>query len=264
MWSQRDTSTQSKPRPADTHARHPASIQRVIARNRGITAEPVPTEMDLTALARRCAIEGERFHRNQPHDPRFAYELFRRALVECDEAAWEYLYVQYRALVERWVRSCGAFASSGESSEFFVTAAFVRFWRAISPERFGSFPTLATLLHYLQQCAACAVIDSARAQAWGEMLREELASQDRAPQSSPEEQAIQRISRAEFWRYLNTKLHDEAERVVVLHSFVSGMKPNDIFRHRQDLFRSVNDVYVVKRNVLARLSHDNGLRRILE
>jgi DNA-directed RNA polymerase specialized sigma24 family protein len=264
MWSQRDTSTQSKPRPAHTHARHPKIIQRAVARDRGATGELVPTEMELTALARRCAIEGERFHRNQPHDPRFAYELFRRALVECDQAAWEHLYVQYRVLVDHWVRSSGAFASSGESSEFFVTAAYARFWRAISPERFGSFPTLATLLHYLQQCAACAVIDSARAQAWCEMLPQELASQDRAPQPSPEEQAIQRISRAEFWRYLNTKLHDEAERVVVLHSFVSGMKPSDIFKYRQDLFRSVNDVYVVKRNVLTRLSHDNGLRRILE
>src|SRR5579859_6998204 len=109
--------------------------------------------LPLEALARQCCTESERFYRGQPHNTRFAYELFRRALVERNEAAWEHVYAHYSPLVDSWVRRSGAFLNSGESSEFFVSLAFTRFWRAIPPRRFAAFPTLAALLQYLQRCA---------------------------------------------------------------------------------------------------------------
>src|SRR4051812_48940952 len=100
-----------------------------------------PARMDLAALLRRSLAESERFYRGYQHDTRFAYELFRRALVERSEIAWEHIYTHYSPLVESWIRRSGAFSSSGESSEFFVGAAFTKFWRAISA-RFEQFPTL--------------------------------------------------------------------------------------------------------------------------
>ncbi|HEU4329314.1 MAG TPA: sigma-70 family RNA polymerase sigma factor [Roseiflexaceae bacterium] len=221
-----------------------------------------PPRMDAHLLAWWSRAESERFYRGQPHDTRFSYELFRRALVEHDQSAWEQIYTLYSPLVESWVRRSGAFASSGESSEFFVTSAFTRFWRAITPERFASFSTLAALLHYLQLCAGCVVIDSVRAQSWGEMLPEDALYLS-APQSSPDEEAMERVSREEFWSYINTQLSDEAERVVVFQSFVMGMKPGDIYQSRPDLFSCVNDVYNVKRNVLGRLSRNEQLRHFL-
>lgn len=221
-----------------------------------------PIEMDLAGLVRRCVIESERFYRGQPHDTRFSYELFRRALVEGNEVAWEHIYTHYSPLVESWIRRSGAFASSGESSEFFVGPAFTRFWRAIA-DRFEQFPTLASLLHYLQLCAGCVVIDSVRAQSWAEMLPEEAIPFGHASHTSPDEEAMERVSREEFWSYINTQLNGEAERVVVYSSYVLGLKPGDIYNERQDLFESVNDVYNVKRNVLGRLSRNQELRQML-
>ncbi len=122
-----------------------------------------PRGMELTSLARRALAESRRFYRHEEYDPRYAYELFRRALVEREDAAWAMLFEQYTPLVEHWVRRTGAFTVSGETSDFFVSAAFTRFWRAIPAERFGAFPTLASLLNYLRRCATCVVIDSARA-----------------------------------------------------------------------------------------------------
>lgn len=222
-----------------------------------------PQTMDLANLVRRCITESEHFYRGQAHDTRFSYELFRRALVERNEVAWEHIYTHYSPLVESWVRRCGAFASSGETSEFFVVSAFTRFWRAIGAERFASFPTLASLLHYLQLCAGCVVIDSVRAQSWAEVLPEEAIPFGRAPQTSPDEEAMERVNREEFWKYINTQLNDEAERVVVYSSFIMGMKPGDIYGQRPDLFTSVNDVYNVKRNVLGRLGRNQELRQML-
>ena len=71
------------------------------------------------------------------------------------------------------------------------------------------------------------------------------------------------MSRGEFWRYIDTQLNGDAERAVVLCSFVLGMKPGEICDERPDLFASVAEVYNVKRNVLCRLSRNPELRRRL-
>lgn len=220
-------------------------------------------ELDLATLVRRCSVESERFYRGQVNNPAYSYELFRRALVERCDAAWEYIYSHYSPLVESWVRRSGAFASSGETSEFFVVSAFTRFWRAVTAEKFGSFPTLASLLHYLQLCAGCVVIDSVRAQSWAEMLPEEAIPYGSPALAATDEEAMERVNREEFWNYINAQLNDEAERVVVYNSFVMGMKPGDIYNGRPDLFTEINDVYNVKRNVLGRLSRNQELRRML-
>jgi DNA-directed RNA polymerase specialized sigma24 family protein len=220
-----------------------------------------PAWMDVAELARRCQAESERFSQGRPHDGRYAHELFRRALVERDQAAWEALYHQYAGLVDHWVRAGAAFAAVDESSEYFVGAAFARFWRAITPERFASFPNVAALLHYLQRCAGCVVIDGARAHAWTRALPE--TAQLPRDQSAPEDEALARVARQEFWRMIETQLRGEAERVVVLHSFMLGMKPGDIFNDRPDLFTTIGEVYTIKRNVLARLGHSLELRRLV-
>ncbi|HWQ12475.1 MAG TPA: sigma-70 family RNA polymerase sigma factor, partial [Roseiflexaceae bacterium] len=226
-------------------------------------ADVAPELLDIEALRRRCLVESERFYRGQPHDTRYAYELFRRAIVERCEVAWEHLYALYRPLVESWVRRSGAFASSGETSEYFVAPAFTRFWQALAPERFAAFPTLASLLHYLQLCAASVVIDSVRVQSWAEMLPEEAIPYGHAGHTAPDEAALDRISRQEFWRFIDAQLSGEAERAVVYDSFVLGMKPGDIFGRHRHLFADVADVYNIKRNVLGRLSRNQELRRMM-
>ncbi len=219
--------------------------------------------MELSVLMKHCSAESERFYRGQEHDTRYSYELFRRALVERDEAAWEQLYQHYTGLVEGWVRRNSAFISSGESSEYFVVGAFTKFWRAVTPERFSSFPSLASLLHYLQLCATSVVIDSVRAQSWAEIVPEDMVGADIMSQHSPDEEAMNRVQREEFWHFIDTQLHDEIERVVVYFSFVLGLAPRAIFSRRSDLFTSVNDVYNVKRNVLGRLGRNAQLRQMM-
>jgi len=219
-----------------------------------------PRQMSLTVLAHHCAAESEHFYRGRSHDTRFAYELFRRALVERDELAWEHVYTHYSSLVEGWVRRSGAFASCGESSEFFIGAAFTKFWRAMPPERFATFPTLAAVLQYLQLCTSSVVIDSVRAQSWSEMVSDEALPLGQQPHVSPDEQALDRVQRAEFWCTINTLLNDDAERAVVIGSFVLGLKPGEIYDNRPDLFETVGDVYNVKRNVLTRLSRNSELQ----
>jgi DNA-directed RNA polymerase specialized sigma24 family protein len=227
-------------------------------------SSPTLARIDIASLAQHCAVENQRFRHGQASDQRYAHELFRRALVERDDLAWEYLYRQYRSLVERWVRNNGALAGSGEPVEHLVDEAFVRFWQALPAERFERFPTVAALLRYLQLCAGCVVIDSARAQTAARVAAERLSPLGDAHQHSPDEQVIEQFGRARLWQYIATQLNGEAERVIVYDSFVSGMKPGAIYSAHRELFASVTQVYIVKRNVLERLSRDPGLRGLLE
>ncbi len=220
------------------------------------------SRLDIHQLAGHCSRQSEHFFRGRPSDQRFSYELFRRALVESDQQAWTYVYQLYSPLVDGWVRRSNAFGSTGESSEYFVAAAFTKFWRAVSPERFASFPTLGSLLHYLQLCAGSVVIDSVRSHAWSDMLPQEAASEKRVPQHSPDEEALNRVARNEFWRLIDQHLNSQQERVVLYASFVLGMNPREIYGRRSDLFADVREVYSVKRNVLARLGRNQHIRRL--
>lgn len=224
---------------------------------------PLLAQMDLTILIQRCAAESERFYRGQANDTSYAYELFRRALVDECEIAWEYMYQHYSPLVESWVRRCGAFSQTGESSEFFVVSAFTKFWKAMRSKSFESFPSLAALLHYLQLCTNCVVIDSVRAQSWAEVLPEEALATAQDDQASPDEMVLDRAHREEIWSCITTLLNDPSERIILYESFVLGMKPGDIFSRHNDLFSTVSVVYNLKRNLLERLGRNQQLRRLV-
>lgn len=219
-----------------------------------------PRLMELGSLARRALAESRRFYRHEEYDSCFAYELFRRALVERDDIAWSMIFEQYTPLVEHWVRRTGAFTVSGETSDFFVSSAFTRFWRAIPAERFGSFPTLASLLNYLRRCATCVVIDTARSQSFAELLPEESVNWNDQRLGHADEEATDRVSRDEFWRLIDGLLTSEAERVIVRCSFLLGMKPGDIYAQAGALFGSVEEIYTMKRGLLTRLRKSPELR----
>jgi len=219
---------------------------------------------DLTTVARQCAAENERYQRGEPSDLGYAYELFRRALSERDERAWEYVFRQYRSLVERWVRNNAAFDASGESSEDLAVEAFARFWHAISPALFERFLTAAALLQYLHMCAGCVVIDKARARTAARLASEQPLSHGDGLYVATDEEVLGQIDRAQFWRHVAKQWNNDAERVVVTCSFVAGLKPRQIYAAHRDLFASVKEVYLVKRNVLDRLRRDPELHGLLK
>ncbi len=122
------------------------------------------TQVDLQALtisgiSHRCAQESDRFFNRQAYDPRFCYELFRRAILLRNELAWARIFAQYQRLVSHWVERNAAFASSGEDVVYFVNRAFEKMWLGITPKKFETFPDLKSILRYLQMCVHSVLID---------------------------------------------------------------------------------------------------------
>jgi DNA-directed RNA polymerase specialized sigma24 family protein len=221
--------------------------------------------LTLAGIAHRCAQETELFFHRQRYDPRYCFELFRRAIMERSQRAWELVYAQYRPLVTGWVERHSAFPTSGEEAQYFVNRAFEKMWAALSPGKLSHFSDLKSLLRYLQMCVHSVVLDQVRVaeQSIVGSQSEMLSAASKAQGPTVEDQALAQVHQEKFWEEIGTRLHSEKERRVVYGSFVLALKPREIYARYRETFRDVNEVYRVKENVLARLGRDPALKESL-
>lgn len=219
--------------------------------------------LSLVALAQHCAEESDHFFHRRDHDPRYCFELFRRAIVEHDQRAWNYLCRNYRSLVGGWVRRNRAFANSGEEIDYFVNGAFAKMWSAMSAEKFNSFSDLKSLLRYLQLCVSSVVTDHARSADYHEMLADLPPGLEEDTGEAVEDAALARSEREAFWQAIAQRLNNDKERMVLHYSYVVGFKPAQIYEEKAELFDDVREIYRIKENVLSRLRRDRGLQALL-
>src|SRR6185503_16026469 len=118
----------------------------------------------LDDLAQRCASETEKFNRRQPSDARFCFELLRRALADGLSDAFTRVYQIYERQVAIWVHSHSGFARTGESADYFVSAAWSTFYFALRGPKFAGFPALPQVLAYLKLCVHTAIAQYLRDQ----------------------------------------------------------------------------------------------------
>lgn len=221
--------------------------------------------LTLVGIAHRCTQESERFFHRQSHDPRYCFELFRRAILHANQRAWEHAYTIYRPLVTGWVKRHSAFPISGEEAQYFVNRAFEKMWSALTPDKFDRFSNLKSLLGYLQMCVHSAVIDETRSSGPDieDVDDDQLATRREVKGSSIEDRALSRAQRETFWHLIEERLKNEKERLVVHGSFVLNLKPRELYADFQHMFQDVNEIYRVKQNVLARLRRDRDLAELL-
>ncbi|MBN2004705.1 MAG: sigma-70 family RNA polymerase sigma factor [Anaerolineae bacterium] len=222
-------------------------------------------QLNLTDIAHLCDQETGHFFRRQSYDPRYCFELFRRAIEKHSQHAWEFVYTQYRSLVVKWVERHAAFSTSGEEAQYFANRAFEKMWNALTPERFARFSSLKSLLRYLQMCAHSAILDHVRAaeNAVADAQIENLATEYVETDTPVERKALERLHRREFWDQIDARLYNDKERQVMYGCFVLALKPREICDHFWGAFSDVNEVYRIKENVLARLRRDPGLTESL-
>jgi len=216
--------------------------------------------LTLSGLRHRCAIESDRFFNRQEHDPRYCFELFRRAINDHNQQAWQFVYEQYWPLVSGWVERNSLFGAAEEETQYFVNRAFEKMWAAVTPAKFAKFPNLKSVLSYLQMCVHSVLVDYLRNREQAILLDEEtLARTPDGENSNVERLVSQRVDREALWRWLDGRLKDEKERCVFYGSFVLAMKPRELYTHYPGTFNDVNEVYRTKENIMARLRRDDEL-----
>lgn len=223
------------------------------------------TSLTLAGLAHRCGEETHLFFRRLDYDPRYCYELFRRAIVDADQEAHTCLYGQYLPLVAGWVERHPAFPTTSEGADYFVNRAFEKLWHAVTPAKFARFDDLKSLLRYLKMCTNSAIVDYNRGRELA-VIEEGSDSEELRVAPAPgdiEEDTIARVDRSRFWHLIEERLNDRKEQAVIYASFVLGMKPAELLESQPGLFDDIKDVYRTKQNVLERLRRDTQLASLL-
>jgi DNA-directed RNA polymerase specialized sigma24 family protein len=197
-----------------------------------------------------------------PRESDAGYELFRRALGERDEQAWTAVYAQYRGMVLSWVRQHPAARFDGDD-DYLVNRAFERLWTAVGPERFAGFPALPAVLRYLKLCVHSVILDERRAERLerGLMAPAGLEAVNAPGPHDVARDVLDQESGRALLRAMAEEAEGEAERQVLVLSFVRDLRPREVFAVRPDLFPTVGDVYRVKRNLIERLRSSPTIRR---
>lgn len=225
--------------------------------------------LSLDDLAGKCSQETNRYLRHQSHDTRFCFELFRRAILENNETAWQALIIQYRPLLARGVNGWAArhpnFPLTREDMEEFVSEGFERFWKYFTPEKFDKAQSLANVLSYLQSCTDGAVRDSWRKMCHRQFDQELDAETDDEVRDSKKSQTLpdEDFQNSELWHLIRSKSNGQAEFIAIYASINLGLSPREILIEYSELFHNIKEIYQYKANFFARLGRDSDIRDFL-
>jgi len=215
--------------------------------------------LSLNGVRHRCKQETGRFFNHLPYDPRYCFELFRRALAHRNELAWEYIYEQYRPLVISWIENHPQFPETGAEIQDFLTQTFTKLWQSITPAKFKTFTDLRAILRYLKMCAHSVITDYARKKEQ-RFIRSQVLSPGETltltiPDTSPavEESVTEQDTRQIFWHWVEQQCKNEKEHTAVYGAFVLNLKPRQIAQEFPHIFHSAAEVSRVKDNFIARL-----------
>jgi len=224
-----------------------------------------PESLGLHELAQVCADQEALYRRSgeEASDPRFCYELFRRAVLLKNEAAWSLIYEQYQPQVIHWIRQNPVFRSTHQTADYFVNEAFAKFWHAVSPQTFKKhLKTLGAVLLYLKKCVASSLLNYQRTVKWEGMWSEmeELAVETPNPtRERPVERQLSEETAAEqLWELIGMLLKSEQERAA-MENFTLGKKARHIQMDYGHLFADTKTIYRTKENLLKRFRRSQDL-----
>lgn len=205
-------------------------------------------EMSLVSLSECAVREMSKYRRREACDDRYCLEIIRRAAVLRDNGAWIILQRQFSDNIRMWLsgHSYREVALRYETEQTYIDDAFRRFWQAVS-EQALMFNTIASALSYLRLCLHCAIMDTLRAYA--------RANVERIPDyGHPDEPQVEdTYHEDELWETINAVLSGDRERRVAFLHFHCNLKPRQIMRFCPGEFKSEEEIYRLKRNIMERI-----------
>jgi len=228
-------------------------------------------DFNLDELTYHCQEQSQRFFQRLEFNPRYCFEIFRRAFVHKNNLAWDRIYRQYRMMVLAWINRHPAIHTLDEEAEYFLNRAFEKMWLGISPEKFLAFADLKSLLRYLQMCVHSVIMDHIRKNRRLDLeLDDQVTTEtEKLHNSHQHADSVEvlvenRMHAVELWENLRDRLNTQQELVAAKGTFVLALKPRQVLEEFPGVFKTVDEVYRTKENLLARLRRDKDFLLILQ
>lgn len=217
-----------------------------------IRREGTSSTLSNAALAEQCFLELGAYRRGEPCDEAYGLELFRRATVEGDSQAWEWVQHCFGEIVLAWLRRHPSRASACrlEREENYVALTFERFWQATALSQHVAFKSLAGALQYLRASLHGAILDTLRA--YSRPKEDCLPEPGEAGEPGAEDQT----ESLEVWEIVQTLLPNRRERRLAYLLYHCGLKPREIVQFCAPEWSDVQEIYRLRRNILDRLTRN--------
>lgn len=199
---------------------------------------------------------------NRVQERGYCFELFRRALDQRDEVAWEAIQTQYLSLIQHWIQLAATTSLTSQQEADLTQEVLKKFWGTLTtaPQVIEQkFEHIGSVLKYLRQCSMRSVYTLQRQQQKERRLQEKLQyfhevevvtfatlEDDEAQQAH--QRHLQRMK-----ELLADKVQDPVEQRLLHLYFERGLKPAEISASYPQDFPKTRDVYRIKERVLKRL-----------
>ncbi|RPI93757.1 MAG: sigma-70 family RNA polymerase sigma factor [Chloroflexi bacterium] len=214
--------------------------------------------VSIDELARKCEEETQKYIRQQAHETRYCFELMQRGLGQELSEAFTQVYRIYEGLALKWVNSHPRYYMTGESADYFVSAAFSRFYFAVKGSEFARFPSVAQVLQYLKLCVQTVIAEYLRKAARIPEIALELAIHSLADDN------IETSSEArELWQYILSQLASDTDQLLAELCFLYDLKPAEIADKYAEHWPTARDVSVALQRIRRNLRKDTRLRQWL-
>ena len=178
-------------------------------------------------------------------DP-YPLRMFRRALIQGDVQAREWVQRSYQETVLDWLRS---YPHKEEAYRFYdenyyVSQTFACFWQASTGKQELKFDTLDGALQYLYASLNGVLVDTLRAS---------------LHQAVPPGEDMD--DRSKLWETIQALVSDVREQRVAYLLYHCGLKPGEIVRACPREFSDVQEISHLRCNILERLLHNSDAIR---
>jgi hypothetical protein len=225
----------------------------------GIEMDKPPRDMSLAELAERCGVEMGKYSRKETCDDQYCLEIFRRAMLENNERAWEILHQRFNGILLNWVRCHpnreAAYRCDSENS--YVDRAFQRLWMRTKRNAALEFSTLAGALRFLRMCLNSDIVDTLRAQ----LRPQEMPWPE---PGFPEEPAVEYTDESkERWEAIKSFLPNPREQRLAYLLYYCNLKPRQIVQLCPNEFSNACEIFRLTRNIVERLRRNKDRLRWL-
>jgi len=172
--------------------------------------------------------------------PSYCFELFRRAIDNSSQAAWDAIHRQYQALIRDWI------GTDNVNQEDLLQESYLKFFKAFQHRyTLAQFPNISTIIGLWRVITKNVAINSVRIE-------------------KPTIQGLDEM--IELLQPLQTDSDpkDEEEQIVFEQRFEFDLKPAAIAKNYPHLFASAKAVSTVVERIKLRLKRDPMIGQLLD